>query len=39
MAIYEIVANLFIFGLSVVLIAVGALLVYVVVKVFIEDWR
>jgi hypothetical protein len=39
MAIYEMVANIFILGMSLVLIAVGALIVYVVIKILVEDWR
>ena len=39
MVIYEIVANIFILGMSLVLIAVGALIVYVVIKILVEDWR
>lgn len=39
MAIYETVANLFMLGISLVLIASGALIIYVVIKILMEDWR
>jgi hypothetical protein len=39
MVIYEIVANLFVLGLSLCLLSVGGIMVYVVIKILIEDWR
>jgi len=38
MAIYELVANLFILGLSLALIAVGALVIYLIIKLLMDDW-